>query len=747
MSNLFIQLGRFGDILNILPFLHAEFKASGERPRLMVASEFASLLDGVSYVEPVIFDGPPHDILKAFEQVKATCDKPIVTQVNGPRDAVMPITYGAMPGTATSFQKESWRLAGKLNLWDDMLPLVIDRRDKEREQNMVRSLGLIKKGHKPKLILVSLSGISSPFPHKEKLMAELKQFGPAYRVLELPQTHHIYDLLGLYERAHCLIADDSAPLHLAWACRKLPVFALANDNPSLWHGCSWRPNHVWYCRYSDFENRMAEMRPIITSLKNRMEDSSLIHVWSEYQEKRPDTSPAIGSPLPVYIGACGRDSAMLLKDEKRVPYVKDVIRMAMQKAAGDGTTILLTRPTTIVEPHEITANPPGFAYRVAEAAVGTEYRPVGDLFYATKSPWKEMLDEIPDVFLSNDYQWSQIMWAIFRKRGAKDVTGAALHPKTEPKTVKDSLTTAHNTKLCSDFMVKSGIHARYPRVSEQLECLPLDLSKLKPFGYNPCVLDLDNGVSMFYRFHDKEKSTKVSQAWLTKSCVITDDAPMHLEGKSTEDPKAFKTDNGNVIPTWVESNFPDMPMKSVVKLLHENKVIQPNLPGNDWSGMQKNWVPFWHLDRIYFIYQCHPTHRVYQLEEGRANDVHETPAPRWPYGEIRGGTPPIEYEGLWLRFFHSRLWNEIGPVKFRYFIGAYLMSKFPPFEIERVSKKPILYGSEVGLNKGDMKVFHAKPNVVFPGGCIKRDDHFVLSVGVNDSACALVKVFPKDFHL
>lgn len=45
----------FGDITSLLPILHEDSK-SGFMPSLMVAKKYASILDGVSYVNPVIFD-------------------------------------------------------------------------------------------------------------------------------------------------------------------------------------------------------------------------------------------------------------------------------------------------------------------------------------------------------------------------------------------------------------------------------------------------------------------------------------------------------------------------------------------------------------------------------------------------------------------------------------------------------------------------------------------------------------------
>ncbi len=42
--------------MSLLPILHEDSKI-GFMPSLMVAKKYASILDGVSYVKPIIFDG------------------------------------------------------------------------------------------------------------------------------------------------------------------------------------------------------------------------------------------------------------------------------------------------------------------------------------------------------------------------------------------------------------------------------------------------------------------------------------------------------------------------------------------------------------------------------------------------------------------------------------------------------------------------------------------------------------------
>ena len=424
MNKLWCQLGRAGDICGILPLLHHDFLDTNEKPGLMVAAEYAPLLDGVSYIEPVIHNGPHYELDIAVAKAKTICKEVVVTQFNAPRVAVDEQTRRQAPaGQATSFLKDMWRVAGRLSEWDELYPLVFDKRDKARETALLRNHDLIKRGKKKPLMLLALKSYSSRFPYAA-LLKELVtlRFGGEYRILEMPQAERLYDLLALYERAAVLIAVDSAPLHLAWACRKLPVIALTQDRPLLWHGSSWRPNHVWYCRYHDWPARAVEM---LERIAQGFTQPSDVTVWSEYSERhggRYQDGLIMRDGLPVTIGACGRDSGNTLKDDKRHPFLKDVIRMAMQVAPGSTSKITLIRPQVKVN-RERKPMPPYFAYRITPNADGEWFAPITDLFCATRLQWKDMLPEIPDLVLSKDYMWSECLRVLFQKKGAKDETG------------------------------------------------------------------------------------------------------------------------------------------------------------------------------------------------------------------------------------------------------------------------------------------------------------------------------------
>ena len=434
----YLLLGRTGDILACLPFLKAEADA-GEKPTLIVSNQHSDVLDGCSYVNTVKFDGGIHLLREAFTWAKEKYPdvKSLQLKEFGKNTAVREITYGGAGmehfGT-TCFVKEMWKIAGKLPLWDDALPLVFDKRSPEREAALLKACKVEgTPGRKKPLLLVSVAGHSSPFPYADLLMELLRlRFGKEFRVLELPKAERIYDLLALYERAHCLVCTDSAPLHLAPAVPGLPVMALTNDRPTLWFGSPWLPQHAWYCRYHDFPERAVEMLAAIAGCRE-VDSLPFIRVWNEYDSKQKLGS-FTRNVIPVCIGMCGRDSANTVKDPKRVPYLKDCLRMGLQRAKEDNLVCLI-RPDTIFNKDQSgwvrMRKDPSFAYRMTRNGSGDTFSTIADMFCASKTWWKSRLAEIPDLLFGSDYYWSEALRVLFQKHGAVDVTGACYRVEKE----------------------------------------------------------------------------------------------------------------------------------------------------------------------------------------------------------------------------------------------------------------------------------------------------------------------------
>jgi predicted GH43/DUF377 family glycosyl hydrolase len=120
----------------------------------------------------------------------------------------------------------------------------------------------------------------------------------------------------------------------------------------------------------------------------------------------------------------------------------------------------------------------------------------------------------------------------------------------------------------------------------------------------------------------------------------------------------------------------------------------------------------------------------------------KTVGARYQYGEIRGGNI-VPYEGKLLRIFHSSLRNELDTsTPHRYYIGAQLLEPKPPFNSIRVSKRPVIFGSEIdSLKPAERKAcFHFKRNVAIGYGLIEHEGGLLASIGINDSSILLAKL-------
>jgi hypothetical protein len=417
MDKLYIQLSRLGDILGILPMAYADAQ-KGLKVGVMVCSEFSSVLDGCSYVEKVEFPGKPWEIEKAVAEAKKLCANVICTQVNGPVAEVAKCTYapaGQTNAVTDSFNREAWKVAGRLIEWGTH-PLVFDKRDKVREGGW---LPPATKGGKKKIILVSPGSTSSPFPYRELLMELLRLNYPKFNIIDLStiRAERFYDLLGLYEAAHCLVSVDTGHLHLAFAVPSLPVMAIVQDQPLYWHGSAWRPQHHFHCRYHDFPTRALELFTAINKLTCSEPRTFALHV---YPGAVRDNNIMVS--FPIQPGACHRDSLNVLQDKERHPMLRNVVRMFLQSPSLH-IACLTRKDTAITLDRDLLTVAPCYAYRMNRKGGNDTFAPIVDLFAATTEFWKAILPEIPDLVMGEDAFWSRVLVEIFKAKGAKEVEG------------------------------------------------------------------------------------------------------------------------------------------------------------------------------------------------------------------------------------------------------------------------------------------------------------------------------------
>jgi hypothetical protein len=369
--NVFVMLGRYGDICNILPLLKAEADA-GRRPTLVVAQEFASILDGVSYVDRIVWEGAYDALPEALRWLRASkgIHAPVIAQYHRhPTDKAR---------LTDSFQKECWRLAGRLDQFDARGPLVFDLyKRKEAQSN----------GKRP-IVLVAMKSVSSPFAAGEQVIkAILPVCAPISDILLLDavKVEKVYELLDVFDSAALLVTVDTMHLHLARASR-VPVVAIINEG---WRGSVPPENTFASFRYSQaaaypsivakavqeclsardvtvtsvgekiagktaamdaaLEKHMHENPQAVVFRAGGISAPNIFHVVDVFGssprhiEARATWMHAYaGGVLPVHVSGYPRDAKTELGDPRALPFLKDLLKAALDQTTQGNDIIVWT---------------------------------------------------------------------------------------------------------------------------------------------------------------------------------------------------------------------------------------------------------------------------------------------------------------------------------------------------------------------------------------------------------------------
>lgn len=356
----YVMLGRYGDIANCLPFIKADADA-GRRPTLVVSKDFADILDGVSYCDRIVWDGAYDQLPEALRWLRR--DKgitaPVVAQYHrNPYDKAR---------LTSSYQKEVWRLAGKLDAFDMRGPLVFDRRDKKREHELVWSIAGEWDDNR-EVIAIALESASSPLGNnlKDAIYGELQRRFKKQRLVDLSaiRAEKIFDMLAVLEMASVILTVDTSILHLA-RCVNRPIVALVNNG---WRG-SVATHVTETIRYEDVraervlvavESAFAgdgiprEAREMANIVVNTMADAvkkawipRVFHVVDTFgSDRRHHVAQSTWNAayaegmVPVHTNNYGRDAATELGHPKALPFLKDILQAGINESTNDDDVIV-----------------------------------------------------------------------------------------------------------------------------------------------------------------------------------------------------------------------------------------------------------------------------------------------------------------------------------------------------------------------------------------------------------------------
>jgi len=234
-----VELGRLGDIINILPIALHISRTRG-KPFVMVSNEFFKLFDGISYATPYPVNLPFHDLAQGMKLASEKFGNVIQCQIYGANYKQEMLT--------SNFNKESWRLAGYLNdFYNPDWNLLFDRREPTREQGIVRKLF---RTSFPKVVTNLTRAVSAPLPIGTAILAKLTRcLWGKFEVVDIGHLKlpYVYDVLGILDRAVLFVTIDTATLHLA-AGSQVPMIAMVRDG---WVGAEPRFGCVKKFTYSE----------------------------------------------------------------------------------------------------------------------------------------------------------------------------------------------------------------------------------------------------------------------------------------------------------------------------------------------------------------------------------------------------------------------------------------------------------------------------------------------------------------
>lgn len=176
------------------------------------------------------------------------------------------------------------------------------------------------------------------------------------------------------------------------------------------------------------------------------------------------------------------------------------------------------------------------------------------------------------------------------------------------------------------------------------------------------------------------------------------------------------------------------------------------------SPVEKNWLPFEHDGELLAVYRIAP-HTILHVELAGAGDevscrrLAETAWNSTPYakrfGEPRGGTPPVEVDGIYYSFFHSAypadfLRRSMGPLRrymprnsMRYAAGFYGFSATSPFQPVLFTPTPVLRPARSLPRRRLPPLNPCVKDGVYPSGAVWSGGTWIIAYGARDELCCI----------
>ena len=283
-----------------------------------------------------------------------------------------------------------------------------------------------------------------------------------------------------------------------------------------------------------------------------------------------------------------------------------------------------------------------------------------------------------------------------------------------------------------------------------LTTVPNKMTKLalpEKGSFNAGILDLDDKILCVYR----PDEVQLIACFLNNDLSIIPDSFTRFSLIYAADPRLIRTPDNKVLMSYskfephnsnehIDGNIiMDLDKSRDQIFLSKTFRISPTWMKN----RQKNWMPFTHGEKLYFIATVCP-HAIYEFDWKSKTEAKAVYSENWHTNWFlrephRGNTNAVLLpDGNYLSTFHTAM-NKSG-CHF-YDNGAYIFEGNPPF-------RPIMSGAKTYLRAEAAKEPHFRKEgliiCTFPIGMILRDEKLLISYGDNDSCVKIMETTVAD---
>lgn len=261
-------------------------------------------------------------------------------------------------------------------------------------------------------------------------------------------------------------------------------------------------------------------------------------------------------------------------------------------------------------------------------------------------------------------------------------------------------------------------------------------------SFNAGILDLGNKILCVYRPNEYE----FVACFLNYDYKVINDFYYKFKMYGVTDPRIIKTTDNKVLMTYSMS-FENQIAESIVGTfimdlnksdtnIFEEKTIR--ISPKEMKDRQKNWMPFIHDKKLYFIANIFP-HEIYEtgtgiILESQKKYVTSFKNEWFAKTSLRGSTNAVPLpDGNYLTTFHTVSRNK----DLHYYDnGFYIFEGKPPFKVTHMSEKTYLRAEDA------TEPHYRKAGLImcaFPVGMILKKDKIIISYGDNDSCVKILE--------